>query len=287
MNSISEIPKQNSQDAWSMLYLALAAEWKSNFGLSGEELIREAIRESGIRQGRERRNALAAAGYAADVKALFNSRFGLARDPRLKESVLEETSQVRRFEVYLDPVAGMFLKKNRLEEGFWFYQEYLYGIFSGYTAGVGQMHINRIMTCPRDLYGEYACLIRPANQSEAEAKITFGGESAPSGEADLPAFLEELTAYLIGNLYLATAERFQQAADDALSRAFRSYCKELIVWLTEKAKATASALNRNYLQNNTAFPLAEEKFESLSAAPGATKLYGKQFLAPMLRYCAE
>ena len=112
MNTIGEIGEQNQQDFLSLMYLYVGKEMLETCGREAERAIRRAVHETGKREGESLREQYEKAGIKTNLKTLYQGTPMCTCDPRLRIKVTAQTEQMRLWEVYICPMASLWLDQD-------------------------------------------------------------------------------------------------------------------------------------------------------------------------------
>ncbi|HHW27005.1 MAG TPA: L-2-amino-thiazoline-4-carboxylic acid hydrolase [Firmicutes bacterium] len=268
MDNIHEIPLQNQQDCWAMLYMHLCASMVEYCGQRAKGAIREAVRRLSEDRGRTLRESHLAAGAKTNLKTLYGG-FDCLPDPRVRQTILAETDQVRLWEVYTCPVADLWVKAGHRDLGLCYCEEYQHALLKAYTGGKAQVNLSALLTCDRDNHCRFSVYYRRANLSDAQLKESFSepGQSGSEVVPTSPSFRDGLNALSIKTYYYlleVAEERFGKDGVVAVTAGLRELAAALAPVLKTHADDTLNTCDRDFLREN--FPLAlETDSESLWA----------------------
>ncbi|MCI9557120.1 MAG: hypothetical protein HFF53_09320 [Lawsonibacter sp.] len=260
MNTIQEIPLQNQQDFWSMLYLSLGKSVMEICGRRGEAAIRTALQSIAEEEGHRFRAYCLERGGRPNLSALYQMGCGCARDPRMRSAVLEDQEQMRIWEVYTCPMANLWLDAGQSFLANLYCEENQLGLMAAYTGGKGQFHLTKKLTCRRDNgcradnYCRFSAYYRAANVDEAQRAECF----SPEGEVQPPLFPlespEEALARKSVQLVCRLAEKakalFGQEGLCAVSQGLRALVQPTAELLMHNAAMTLSGDLERFVEVN-------------------------------------
>lgn len=269
MNTIQEIPLQNRQDFWSMLYLYLGKSVMDICGRRGEAAIRSALQSIAEEDGRRFREHCLRQGGRPNLAALYQMGCGCSRDPRMRTEVLCGQEQMRIWEVYTCPMANLWLKAGEDFLANLYCEENQLTLMDAYTGGKGQFHLTKKLTCRRDNgcrpdgYCRFSAYYRAANVDEARREECF----SPEGEVQPPLApletqeqaLARKSVQLVCRLAEKAGELFGQEGLCAVSQGLRALVQPTAELLLHNAEMTLSGDLAGFVQQNLPLSLEPEE----------------------------
>lgn len=252
MNSIREIPLQNQQDFWSMLYLYLGKNILQVCGRKGEQAIRQALQKLGTEDGLRYRQACLDQGCKTNLRSLFAMGCACSNDPRVRTTVRCDQEQVHLWETYTCPLADLWQDHDQAFLGNFYCEDYQWALIRAYTDGAGQFHTTKKLLCHRtngcrpDNHCCFAAYYRPANVGEEQRAQSFsedGGQQAPL-PVPFQTYAQAMTAKCIRTVkYLAEAaeEHFGSEGLNAVALGLRELVQPTADMMRHDADATLSA----------------------------------------------
>lgn len=163
MYSANELPIQDYQDYWNLLYTTFCEHIGDRFSFEGEVMIRKAVASMGHWQGLQQQVEHEAMGLNTNLSSLFRFGRGAVRDPRevIKFYTLEP--EMVLWEQYTCPLTNYCMGQHRESYALFYWEEYWNAFISGYTKGKGQFHLSAVLADPRDICCQCSAYLRPAN----------------------------------------------------------------------------------------------------------------------------
>lgn len=143
MNTIQELPIQNQQDFWSMLYMHLGKSIMEICGRRGEGAIRHGLHKMAEDDGRRFREECIKQGAKTNLRSLYAMGCACSCDPRVRTKTLCDEEQVHLWETYTCPLANLWLDNDQAFLGNLYCEENQHGIMMTYTGGAGQFHTTK------------------------------------------------------------------------------------------------------------------------------------------------
>ena len=171
MERQSELEIANYQDAWGKLYLHLARAVTRDFGIEGERLLREGIRNFGIDRGEAQRRDHLEAGLKLNMENLFG-KGDLPGDPRFRRNKIRLTPQERLSETLVCPIAAMWRDMDGLALGRIYCEEFHHAKFGAY-APKSQTNLSQTLTQEGDQFCRFSVYLRPGNMTAEERREAF------------------------------------------------------------------------------------------------------------------
>ena len=113
MNTIQELPIQNQQDFWSMLYMHLGKSIMEICGRRGEGAIRHGLHKMAEDDGRRFREECIKQGAKTNLRSLYAMGCACSCDPRVRTKTLCDEEQVHLWETYTCPLANLWLDNDQ------------------------------------------------------------------------------------------------------------------------------------------------------------------------------
>lgn len=280
MYNITEIKYQNQQDCMSMLYMHLAGSLRDCCGRTAEGTVREAVRRMGRDWGRAVRGKHVEAGVKTNLLGLYGVGREYLEDPRMCEELIEETEEVRLWEVRTCPLADLWNKAGEGALGLWYCEEFQRGLLAGYTADKGQMNQSTFLTCPRDNHCRFSVYYRAANTEGELRRESFStpGEvavsSRPLPEADFAQGIRVQFVKLYSHILAAAKDRHGDEGTCAVALGLRRLADELAPVLLRHAEHTLNPCDEAFLKLN--FPISldasQDAVWAQCDAPDASRL---------------
>lgn len=173
MYNLEEIKLQNQHDCYSRMYMFVADSINDIGGRKAEGVLREAVRRFGEDRGDTLREQHIKENIKTNLYSLFAKGGDAGHDPRFRQEIIREDSQVRIWEVFTCPMADMWNKNGKSKIGSCYCEEFMHAYVKAYTKGKGQTNISTILTCPRDNHCRFSEYYRPANLDEEQKKQSF------------------------------------------------------------------------------------------------------------------
>ncbi len=177
MYSMEELPLQDLQDFWDLLYTTFCRKICADQPAEGEAVIRRAIAEMGRRQGEWQRQEHEQSGLNTDLRSFFLDGRGAVCDPRAAMTLYARTAEVCLWDRYICPMANYWAAHGAEAYGLFYCEEYMRAFLSGYTGGKGQFHMSKVLTDKRDILCQFSAYFRPANLEPEQRRTAF--ERAP------------------------------------------------------------------------------------------------------------
>jgi hypothetical protein len=258
MYNITEIKYQNQQDCLSMLYLHLTENLVKCCGRNAEGTTREAMRRMGRDWGRSIRQKHADAGVKTNLYSLYNIGLEYQTDPRVCENLIEESEEVRLWEVRTCPMADLWNKAGAADRGLWYCEEFQRGLVAGYTDGKGQMNQSTFLTCRRDNHCRFSAYLRAANLERKQLQESFvvSGETPAPKEmknADFSAGIHVQFIRMYFYLLSVAKERHGEEGIRAITLGLRALASEIALVMLRHADHTLSLCDEEFLKLN--FPI--------------------------------
>lgn len=296
MYNINEIEYQNKQDCFSLLYLKLGRSLMDYCGRKAEGALREAVRRMGSESGELIRIKFKNEGIRTNLMNLSILNFACSRDPRMKVQSLEETEQVRLWEVYTCPLAVLWNKANEAKLGSFYCEEYLHAFLEGYTMKKGQMNLSDLMTCPRDLHCRFSAYYRPANTNGTQREESFSpygsvckeehAKSAFISDNELHELIKSDFIRLYFYILEVASEKFGKEGICAISNGLRKFKEEVITLMVKKAADVLKPSDNSFFSLN--FPVSIDINEDLLwekyKAHDAPMLMSLNLLCPLKKH---
>jgi hypothetical protein len=258
MYNIIEIKYQNQQDCLSMLYLYLTENLVKCCGRSAEGTVREAMRRMGRDWGQSIRQKHVNAGVKTNLYSLYNIGLEYQADPRMCENLIEESEEVRLWEVRTCPMADLLYKAGAADRGLWYCEEFQRGMVAGYTDGKGQMNQSTFLTSRRDNHCRFSAYFRAANLEGKQRQESFAapGEILTPKEMVNADFSEGIRIQFIrmySYLLLTAKEHHGEEGIRAIALGLRGLSSKIASFMLRNADHTSSPCNEDFLKLN--FPI--------------------------------
>lgn len=261
MNTIQELPIQNQQDFWSMLYMHLGKSIMEICGRRGEGAIRHGLHKMAEDDGRRFREECIKQGAKTNLRSLYAMGCACSCDPRVRTKTLCDEEQVHLWETYTCPLANLWLDNDQAFLGNLYCEENQHGIMMTYTGGAGQFHTTKKILCHRtngcrpDNYCRFAAYYRPANVDKEQRTEAFSDGSVNDEALPKPfmSVQEELTAKCIRTVkYLTDAaeEHFGSEGLCAIALGLRALVEPTAAMMRHYADATLSKDIKEFAAQN-------------------------------------
>lgn len=189
MNTIQQIPLQNQQDFWAMLYMHIGKSILDVCGRRGEKAIRQALREISEEDGRMFLQECEKQGVKPNLHSLYAMGCACSADPRVRSQVLCDQEQMRLWEVYTCPLANLWQDADQAFLGNLYCEENQLGLIDAFTHGRGQFHVTKKILCHRtngcrpDNYCRFSAYYRAANVEKDQRNEIFSEDESTSAPA--------------------------------------------------------------------------------------------------------
>lgn len=260
MYNINEIPFQNMQDYWSMMYMYVSRSLVDNCGTDAQGAIRTAVRRMCEARGKELRFKHVNANVKTNLLNLYEVGQDYTIDPRMHEEIICKTEQVLRWEVWNCPLADLWNKAGENELGKLYCEENQHALLKGYTNAKGQMNLSKILTCVRDNHCCFAAYYRPANLSGEQRKESFAYPSEEPKQIkplSNASFQDGIKSQFIKTIYylLETADEcYASEGVCALAHGLHNFSDAAVFALKSQADRTLNACDKVFVKNN--FPIS-------------------------------
>ena len=249
MNTIYEIPLQNQQDFWAMLYMHVGKSIMDTCGRHGEAAIRAALHSIAEYEGKMYLQACQDRGVKPNVRTLYELGCGCCSDPRVRTKVLCDEEQERLWEVHTCPLADLWQNAGAARLGNLYCEENQLGLIDAYTTGKGQFHVGKKLLyhrsngCRPDNHCGMAVYYRAANVDDQQRQACFTPEGAPSDPHQQPLetqreLLSRKSVQLICRLAACAQEYFGDEGLRAVALGLRALVKPTADMLLHDAEMT-------------------------------------------------
>lgn len=268
MTRETDLEIANYQDAWAKLYLHFAKAVVRDFGIDGERLLRQAVRQFGIDRGVAQRKNHLAAGLKLNMENLFG-KGDLPGDPRFRRNKIRLTSQERFSETLVCPIASMWREMDGLVLGRLYCEEFHHAKFAAY-APKSQTNLSQTLTQEGDQFCRFSVYLRPGNMTAEERKEAFA-EFDPDFRPENVKPLAPVTAHdgftmlcvrIVQNIAHVFLEQYDEAGERCIRGAIRAFGEDFSAFL----KGKAASLNKPF---DLAFARANAPIDFEADGPGA------------------
>ena len=300
MNTIQQIPLQNQQDFWAMLYMHIGKSILDVCGRRGEKAIRQALREMSEEDGRMFLQECEKQGVKPNLHSLYAMGCGCSADPRVRSQVLCDQEQMRLWEVYTCPLANLWLDAGQAFLGNLYCEENQLGLIAAFTNGRGQFHVTKKITCHRtngcrpDNYCRFSAYYRAANVDKDQRDVCFhmdgtSTDPEPTCVADLPTQLHRKCIRTITKLAAAAQAEFGQEGLCAVALGLRSLAQPTADMMLHYADATLSPDLDAFLRANLPVDLDVEHDADWDVYGDdcSRRLFQSDFVAPLKKILAQ
>lgn len=158
-------------DCWLKSYVHLAKGLIDRFGIEGESVLRQGIRNFGNDRGETLRREQLALGMKINMYNLWTN-YDLPDDPRFTRNKIRLTEEERISETLECPMAAMWIRMGAKELGAIYCDEFHPAMFAGYHPGI-VTNLGETLTHDTDDHCHFALYLRPGNLTPEERMQTF------------------------------------------------------------------------------------------------------------------
>lgn len=295
--NLDEIKLQNQQGCFSKMYMELASSICESAGKKAEGVIREAVRRYGADRGKELKKKHLNSAVKTNLLSLFRENSECSYDPRFRKNIINQTEQVRLWEIYTCPMADLWNKNGKSKLGSFYCEECTHALVNAYTDGKGQTNLSNILTCKRDNFCRFSVYFRPANLSEEKRKLCFADDENTDGKStnitndeykscSFEEFKENINAMFIKLYYYlleVSKERLSDEGVCAIALGLRNLADNIVNSISVQADHTGNPVDKEFIYKN--FPLNidsdDEPLWDKYSKNDAKKIIDINFLIPL------
>lgn len=243
-------------DCWLKSYVHMARKLTDTFGIEGEAVLRQGIRNFGKDRGETLRNEQLALGMKINMLNLWTN-YDLPDDPRFKRNKIRLTEEERISETLECPMASMWIGMGAKEWGAIYCDEFHPSMFAGYHPGI-VTNLGETLTHDTDDHCHFALYLRPGNLTPEERKQSFPAYDPAYDASKVGVYVRRsardgynmLTIKLYTHLAKEILAVFGPEGEEVVRSALKEWAEDCWDHLAKAAEQLNVSCNATFLDEN-------------------------------------